>query len=436
MFISVSIKSKEEKVGELIKILTRRYLLYFVRRRTVLEFNDNKWGVKMTKKHWRMKYFIILIVLAMVIGLLPLEAFAAGNSDIDGHWAESVIRSWLEQGLAGGYHDGTFRPNNQVSRAEFIVFANRAYKIKPVTSRVEFSDVPESAWYYEYVLSAVQAGIVSGYPDRTFRPQNYITRQEAAVILARLIDLETGGEDTQEFKDDKDIAAWARESVRAVSKAGIMGGYPDGTFRPNNFITRAETIVVLELGRVFIKEINVKPDVPTTGPKKETKEKPAPAQPPAGGIGGGGGGIGGGGSGGGGGGGGGGSGGGGGNGTGGGGDSTPVSAPVSELYREGVSVFYDGKARNGVRELVLGVYNVELDLNKSIEKFGNISSQDQLQLLIEGKIVKGECKDTQQRSSFIIETEYAVLPAIQQGIQTEDIIINPKTLAEAIVQFN
>ena len=75
-------------------------------------------------------------------------------------------------------------------------------------------------------------------------------------------------------------------------------------------------------------------------------------------------------------------------------------------------------------------------MNKSIEKFGNISSQDQLQLLIEGKIVKGECKDTQQRSSFIIETEYAVLPAIQQGIQTEDIIINPKTLAEAIVQFN
>jgi uncharacterized protein YnzC (UPF0291/DUF896 family) len=92
----------------------------------------------------------------------------------------------------------------------------------------------------------VEAGIVSGYPDGTFRPQDTITRQEAAVVLFRL--LAPGAGDAGTYKDSGVISDWAEGAVKAISAAGIMSGYPDGTFRPQNSITRAETIVTLERG--------------------------------------------------------------------------------------------------------------------------------------------------------------------------------------------
>lgn len=133
------------------------------------------------------KYLAGVIIIALVTTLLPLGAFAASNSDIKGHWAEGIIEEWLARDLAGGYPDGTFRPNNPVSRAEFVVFLNRAFGVRGAGEGAVFTDIPETAWFYKDISAAWQAGIVSGYPDGSFRPQNLISRQEAAAILGKFI---------------------------------------------------------------------------------------------------------------------------------------------------------------------------------------------------------------------------------------------------------
>ncbi|RJX24823.1 MAG: S-layer homology domain-containing protein [Dethiobacter sp.] len=197
------------------------------------------------RKHGKIKFMAILMIIAMVSGLLPISAFAAKSSDIKGHWAEHHIKSWLEKGLAVGYPDGTFRPGNTVSRAEFAVFVNRSFPATNATGGAEFSDLSTGAWYYAAVSSAVNTKIMSGYPDGTFRPQNPITRQEAASVITRLLGLTAGDKGTT-FADEEEIGAWAQKAVKAVSVAGIMRGYPDGTFGPGKLITRAETVVILD----------------------------------------------------------------------------------------------------------------------------------------------------------------------------------------------
>ncbi len=109
-----------------------------------------------------------------------------------------------------------------------------------------------------------------------------------------------------------------------------------------------------------------------------------------------------------------------------------ITAQVSELYRDGVSALYEGTVYNGIRELVGGVYNVELEMSKITAKFGDISGYS-LRLIIDDEAVQGEDGDANIIDTFIVEEEYAVLPAVQQGIQDEGITINPATLAEAIV---
>jgi hypothetical protein len=96
-------------------------------------------------------------------------------------------------------------------------------------------------------------------------------------------------------------------------------------------------------------------------------------------------------------------------------------------------VEYEGKSCPGVRQLVLGVYNVELDMEKVKKVFGEIEGHE-LVLTIEGKRVKGEGSEGEVYS-FIIKDEYAVLPAVQRGIQDEDIPINPMTLAQGTVSL-
>lgn len=192
----------------------------------------------------------ILVVLVLAALLCSATALAAPEfTDIEGHWAETELRSWIAAGLAGGYPDGTFRPDEAVTRAEFAAFVNRAFATPRAAQGADFPDVPADAWFYQEVSNAVEAGLMSGYPDGTFRPQQNIIRQEAAAVLSRLLNLAPAP--GQVFADADEIASWAQNAVAAVSAAGIMGGYPDGTFRPLAPITRAETLVTLDRGRAY-----------------------------------------------------------------------------------------------------------------------------------------------------------------------------------------
>lgn len=188
------------------------------------------------------KELVVLLVICLVIGMAGV-AFAA--TDIGSHWAGEQIQKWVSKGLASGYPDGTFKPNNQITRAEFVALANRAFEKQNPAATVSFKDVKSTDWYYAEVAAAKAAGYISGYEDGTFRPNSPISRQEAASIVSRLLNLEVS--DTQAtFSDAASIPAWSKGAINAVVANNIMGGYPDGTFKPANNITRAEAVVTLD----------------------------------------------------------------------------------------------------------------------------------------------------------------------------------------------
>ena len=211
------------------------------------------------------------IIIALLLSLLmAITATASAQpADISGHWAEAQIQSWLDEGLASGYPDGTFKPNREVSRAEFVAMVNRAFGIESEGALSGFADVKEGQWFYADVMAAKAKGYFGGYPDGTFKPQNSISRQEAASSLARLLNLDQTTQVLEQFEDSAQIPQWSRGSVGALVENGLMGGYPDNTFKPTRSITRAEAVATLDRARNIEKRLFDKAG--TYGPAAGTK---------------------------------------------------------------------------------------------------------------------------------------------------------------------
>ncbi len=206
----------------------------------------------MSKKN----YFILLVAMCLVIALTG-HAFASSFTDIEGHWAENQINDWAQKGLASGYSDGTFRPGNEVTRAEFVSLTNRAFGFTEIGTASGFDDVEPGDWYYESVLTAQSAGYIGGYTDGTFKPNQTISRQEVASILVRLMGLDPTTTGLTQFADYDQMSEWARGSIGAVVQNGLMLGMPDNTFGPVKSITRAEAVVSLDRALDFKQPVKV-----------------------------------------------------------------------------------------------------------------------------------------------------------------------------------
>lgn len=189
-------------------------------------------------KNFTKKLLPLALTAAMIVPSVPAMA---APSDIAGHWAESVITQWQSKGLIQGYEDGTFKPGNTITRAEFVTLMNNAKGFWSEGS-INFSDVKNGSWFYSAVARAVAAGYVKGYSDGSFKPGNTITRAEAAVMIANAARLSANEAGAYRFTDVGSIPAWARGSVGAVVAAGYMTGYPDGSFYANASISRAEAV--------------------------------------------------------------------------------------------------------------------------------------------------------------------------------------------------
>lgn len=162
--------------------------------------------------------------------------------DISEHWAKDTILEFVEKEYIDGYEDNTFRPNNGITRAEFIKIVNKFFNLTK-ESDINFSDVKADEWYYKDLRIAVEAGYINGYEDNTFRPYENITRQEVAKIISKVKDFK-GGEELK-FKDSNNISSWAKDYVIALVSNDIINGYEDNTFRPLNNVTRAEAVTIL-----------------------------------------------------------------------------------------------------------------------------------------------------------------------------------------------
>lgn len=166
-----------------------------------------------------------LLSMSMVFSVVSapsVEALAA--TDTSGHWAEASINNWINRGYISGYPDGTFRPNNAISRAEFVTIANKAFGFTS-SQGISFSDVKPGYWAYSEIQKGVAAGYVQGDTKGTFRPGSAVSRQEAAVMLARLRGYDNDASGADSYADRWAMANWAVGAIGAVSKNGVMSGY-------------------------------------------------------------------------------------------------------------------------------------------------------------------------------------------------------------------
>ncbi len=190
------------------------------------------------------KILSCICALALIFTLLPVGAFAQQSSDIANHWAKDQINALIGEGAIKGYADGSFKPDNDITRAEFMQMINKAFDLTKEAD-IDFKDVPSSAWYYKTVKQAKAAGYIGGYPDGTMKPDAPITRQEAAVIVKKVAGIADNSDLSMGFIDASTISDYSKNAVKAVYTSGVITGYPDSSFKPNNHLTRAEAVVIL-----------------------------------------------------------------------------------------------------------------------------------------------------------------------------------------------
>ena len=158
--------------------------------------------------------------------------------------AIEVLNKEIHFNYVIGYTDGTIRPNNDISRAEVATIFFRLLTDEARTqydkTTSSFSDIKDGAWCCRAVSTLTNMGIIKGYTDGTFQPNKSITRAELATIIARFAKLDVN---TKTFSDIN--GHWAQKNIELAAGNGWINGYEDGTFRPNNNITRAETFAMI-----------------------------------------------------------------------------------------------------------------------------------------------------------------------------------------------
>ncbi|MHB8841399.1 MAG: S-layer homology domain-containing protein, partial [Candidatus Aquicultor sp.] len=158
------------------------------------------------------------------------------------HWAFSAIEFLASAGIINGRTSGLFDPNASITRGEFAKIICLAAGLTPVSGgTASFSDTSGN-WAAGYIEAAKTAGLIGGYPDGTFRPNNLITRAEIAklVVLGAGFATDTSGAGFTDIDGN-----WAKDFILTAANNGVVNGYTDGTFRPNNHATRAEASVMV-----------------------------------------------------------------------------------------------------------------------------------------------------------------------------------------------
>ena len=155
-------------------------------------------------------------------------------------WAREYIEKLSEKGIVSGFGDGLFRPNDNVTREQFVKMLVGALEKTDENATVAFFDVSSEEWYYEYIASAVKHGLVLGRGDGNFGIGDNISREDMAVMAVRAKDFNISGEIKPVlYSDDSWISEYARYSVYILKEANVMNGMTENTFEPKLSVTRA-----------------------------------------------------------------------------------------------------------------------------------------------------------------------------------------------------
>ena len=160
------------------------------------------------------------------------------------YWAYSQIQDFVEKGYIEGYGDNTFRPEKPIKRNEFIKIFNQVFGLTN-KSGIVFDDTKDN-WAKDEIDIAVTNGVAQGVGDNKFEPENYITREAAAKMLANYMKIEDKNHDKiKTFSDYNQISDWARDAFEGNIEKGYIQGTDEGKLEPKNDITRAEVVTLL-----------------------------------------------------------------------------------------------------------------------------------------------------------------------------------------------
>ncbi len=189
---------------------------------------------------------IVLTFMLCFTSTVNVSAASKNISDLSGHWAEEVVTKWVEEDIINGYPDGTFQPDLPMTIAEFISIINRVYGYSE-KSYDNYADVKEENWYNNDLAIAKHSSYMEWYQEKNLNPNNMITRQEVSAIIALVMDLEATKNlsEIKNFKDYSNISKWSMPYIDALIKESYLSGYPDKTIRATESITRAEVVTLL-----------------------------------------------------------------------------------------------------------------------------------------------------------------------------------------------
>ena len=169
--------------------------------------------------------------------------------DLADHWSRDYVNAMAEKGIFKGYGDGTFLPDKALTRQEMAVTVVRVLGIEEELTGVSaesFTDNDKiAAWAKDYVYILSSRGIFAGYADGSFGPDDLITREQFALVIARISSTQLPESFALSFADNAKISAWAADAVREMLYSEIVTGYEDNTFRPNKSLTRAEACTMI-----------------------------------------------------------------------------------------------------------------------------------------------------------------------------------------------
>jgi hypothetical protein len=176
--------------------------------------------------------------------------------DMVNHWAKAAVNNMGSRMVVEGTGNGNFSPDRDITRAEFAAIIVRGLGLGLGNGGSKFSDIKPTDWFSSAVQAAYEYGLINGFEDGTFRPNEKITREQAMQIIANAIKLTKLNEQLEDlspepilqaFNDAGEISSWAMYSVAKSVKAGIVTGRSDNELAPKDFITRAEVATIMEL---------------------------------------------------------------------------------------------------------------------------------------------------------------------------------------------
>jgi hypothetical protein len=175
--------------------------------------------------------------------MVSAKPLTGGFVDVRGHWAQDAILAMNEKQIVNGYDNLTFRPDQTITRAEATAILGRAFKLTQQKT-ISYADLLPAHWAYGWIARAAQSGIIDGYPDKSFAPDQPVTRMEMTSMIARSMNM-TGNQRGAVPFTDVDDSYWGVGILREMKAGGWIGGYANGAFRPNQQATRAEFVTML-----------------------------------------------------------------------------------------------------------------------------------------------------------------------------------------------